>query len=263
MEKKNLNNFFNLFENNEYFIIYLTSIIIIHVCFMDNKIPNFIETLFKNKIFKMIAIILLIMRASNNNMIPIMLTLLFLITLDKSSMNQLNRTKEQFEKTINNTNNNDNQNLKNENEYDISYKKLLEKLEEVKESFSQDLDTFDYTTCPNQWSSIKKDYPNDEEDINLIVKTEFFNTRCNDKTYNPKSILNQINQLESTVTSLSGLAKETIEKNIKSLKFKYNVSKKIFDDFEFPNDELKKLQIDSKYNTWKKEINLNNLENQN
>ena len=263
MEKK-FKQFFNLFENNEYFIIYISSIIILHVCFMGNKIPNFIETLFKNKIFKMIAIILLIMRASNNNMIPIMLTLLFLITLDKSSMNQLNKTKEQFEKTSNNTNNNENKNFKNENEYDISYKNLLEKLEKIKENFTQDLDTFDYTTCPNQWTNAKKDWNNaiDDEEFG-DVKEQYWKIRCYDETYHPELILNQINQLESEVKSLSGDSKKLIEQSIKSLKIKYNVSKQIFDDFQFPNKDIKDLQNASNYGTWKEEINLANLVPQN
>jgi hypothetical protein len=126
------------------------------------------------------------MGASNNTMIPIMLTLLFLITLDKSSMNKLNKTKEQF--TKNNNNNNNNNNIdKTEKDYDISYKNLLSKLENLKENFSQNLVTRDLNKCPNKWERIQDDYKSiiiDIEYVNITgdttgdVKMQFFNMRC-------------------------------------------------------------------------------------
>ena len=271
MVKKNLNNFFNFFENNEYFIIYITSIVILHICFMDNKIPNFIEILFKNKIFKMVSIILLIMRASNNTMIPIMLTLLFLITLDKSSMNKLNKTKEQFTKNNNNNNNID----KTEKDYDISYKNLLSKLENLKENFSQNMETRDLNKCPNKWERIKDDYKsirNDIEDAKTTgdttgdVKMQFFDMRCGDtnKEYHPDKILNDINDLEEALKETTNKKMiENTKKDIKNLKFKYNVSKQIFKDFMHPNNDLRDLQNKIGFKKWKVEYDLNDLDDEN
>ena len=273
MVKKNLNNFFNFFENNENFIIYLTSIVILHVCFMDNKIPTFIEILFKNKIFKMVSIILLIMGASNNTMIPIMLTLLFLITLDKSSMNKLNKTKEQF--TKNNNNNNNNNIDKTEKDYDISYKNLLSKLENLKENFSQNLVTRDLNKCPNKWERIQDDYKSirsDIEDVNITgdttgdVKMQFFNMRCGDtkKEYHPEKILNEINDLEEALKETTNKKMiENTKKNIKNLKFKYNISKQIFKDFMYPENKIIDLQKKIGFKNWYKEIDLNDLEDSN
>lgn len=240
MVKKILNNFLNVLENNEYVILYITSLIILYVCFLDKKIPSFMENIFKNKIFKMVAILLILLRAQNNTFMSIMFTLAFLITIDKSSVN----------KTINmKTVKHKKENFSSEKKYtkeDASYKNLINKLVKMKEHFTQDTGVKTYTVLDcsktgNTWSTFEKDIEGEGED--RLLHYQYRCTNNIDGALNPENLLVDIEELDSRGKTRLRDA----ERN------RYNIFRKYFQDYK--DYEKNNPQEIEKLN-WIKDLNI-------
>jgi len=238
MVKKILNNFLNILENNEYLILYITSIIILYVCFIGEKIPYFIENIFKNKIIKMIAISLIIFRAPNNTFMSIMYTLAFLITIDKSSNNKLNKIKKEIEINEKNKSNKENFTDKVYSPDDFSYQNELDKLIQIKENFSQTLDPLTVLNC-------KIHYPNYEDDFSDSKNTTspermfYIEKRCTDEDFpTPDKLIKKINKLEKEYEKFN---LDTILEALDQEKYKYNVYRKIFKDYKLNEEKLDNL----------------------
>jgi hypothetical protein len=232
MVKKILNNFLNILENNEYVILYLTSLIILYICFLDKKIPTFVENIFKNKIFKMIAILLILFRAQNNTFMSIMFTLAFLITIDKSSVNKTINMKSSEPKKENFSSN------KKYTKEDTSYKNLINKLVKMKEHFTQDTITKKYTVLDcsntgNTWSTFDKDIEGEGED--RLLHYQYRCTNNKDGALNPENLLEDIEELDNR--GKTRLRDGEINR--------YNIFRKLFKDYkDYENnnqDKIKKL----------------------
>lgn len=218
MVKKILNNFLNILENNEYVILYLTSLIILYVCFLDKKIPSFVENIFKNKIFKMIAILLILFRAQNNTFMSIMFTLAFLITIDKSSVNKTLNMKTVKAKK---------ENFSSEKKYtkkDTSYKNLINKLVKMKEHFSQDTvkkyTVLDCSNTGNTWSTFEKDIEGEGED--RLLHYQYRCTKNKNGYLNPENFLKKIDNLDKIGDDI--LRDEQRDR--------YNIFRKYFQDYK-------------------------------
>ena len=197
MVKKILNNFLNILENNEYFILYITSIIILYVCFIGEKIPYFIENIFKNKIIKMVAISLIIFRAPNNTFMSIMYTLAFLITIDKSSNNKLNKIKKEIEMNEKNKSNKENFTGKVYSPDDFSYENELDKLIKIKENFSQTLvDPLNVLDCKTKYPNYEDDF-GDSKNTNSSERMFYIENRCTNESFpTPDELIKKINDYE-------------------------------------------------------------------
>ncbi len=250
MVKKILNNFLNILENNEYLILYITSIIILYVCFLGEEIPYFIENIFKNKIVKILAILLIIFRAENNTFMSVMYTLAFLVTIDKSSVNKVNKIKKKQESEekkiiIQNEAFAEKQYTKNE----ILYKNEMEKLIKMKEKFSEtNVDDINVLNCKTKYTDYIDDFSN-TNNTNYDVKMVHIENRCsNEKFPNPDELLNSIEVIEEKFNKNNDeIYKEKLEKD----KYKYNTYRQIFRDYknyeEKNKERIKKL-------TWIKKI---------
>ena len=233
MVKKILNNFLNILENNEYLILYITSIIILYVCFIGEKIPYFIENIFKNKIIKMIAISLIIFRAPNNTFMSIMYTLAFLITIDKSSNNKVNKIKKEIEMNEKNKSNKENFTGKVYTPDDFSYENELDKLIKIKENFAE-------TIIPMTSNNCKSVYKNYEDDFNKYYGNEerlfemgYVVERCKENNESnfpePKVLLKKINDYEKEYEKYK--LQSTLDM-LNKLKDRYNIYRKIFTDYK-------------------------------
>ena len=230
MVKKILNNFLNILENNEYLILYITSIIILYVCFIGEKIPYFIENIFKNKLIKMIAISLIIFRAPNNTFMSIMYTLAFLITIDKSSNNKVNKIKKDLEMNEKNNSNKENFTGKVFTPDDFSYENELNKLIKIKETFSQtQVDPLNVLNCKTKYPNYEDDF-GDSKNTNSPERMFHIENRCtNDKFLSPDKLVEKINKLEQEYKKFK---LDTILEALDQEKYNYNVYRKIFKDYK-------------------------------
>ena len=258
MVKKILNNFLNILENNEYLILYITSLVILYVCFLGEKIPYFLEKIFKNKIIKIIGILLIIFGAKNNTFMPIMFTLAFLITIDKSSVNKVNKIKK-----INEINKN--KETFSEREYtkeDLSYKNEIKKLVKIKENFSQKLDdeikeddkVININNCPSKYAdddTIRKDFIDNTDNE---LKTLFIKNRCkknNESIYpKPGDLFMKITEIKTELQNDKNteVAKRELKDKLDLLEIKYNTYRQIFNDYK--EYERKNIDLDDLEYNW-------------
>lgn len=239
MVKKILNNFLNILENNEYLILYLTTIIILYVCFIGEKIPNFIENIFQNKIIKMVAISLIIFRAPNNTFMSILYTLAFLVTIDKSSNNKINRIKESIK--INNKKTLSKKENFSEKVFtpdDFSYKNELNKLIKIKENFAQtQVEPLGVENCTNKWDNYDYDFGN-SANTNSPGRMFHIESRCVNKDFpKPEILLQKIEKLKEEYEKFN---LQTSFQMLDQEKYNYNVYRKIFKDYKLFENNLDK-----------------------
>ena len=245
MVKKILNNFLNILENNEYLILYLTSIIILYVCFVGDEIPYFIEDIFKNKIVKLVLVGLIVFRVPNNTFMSIMYTLAFLVTIDRSSNNKIKKIKEkENNKETKKLEQKENFEEKEFSKEDFSYNNELNKLIKLKENFSQSqVEELNVLNCEIKYPNYEEDFGN-SKNTNNSERMFYIESRCSDKNFpSPDELIKKINNYEEKYKKNND---ELYLEKINDEKYKYNVYRKIFKDyknFEFENKSIiKKLK---------------------